>query len=72
MTNAIEMGKGAAVYEITSRFNHSCVPNAFFTWNGRIQKETVHAIKDIAEGEVSSPDERKHDHEPSGIFELAY
>ena len=33
-----------------SRFNHSCVPNAYFSWNSNSQRLTVHAIEDIPEG----------------------
>lgn len=51
MTNAMECEKGAAVFEIASRFNHSCVPNACFAWNEKLGVETVYAIKDIAAGE---------------------
>jgi len=32
-TNCMEMGKGAAVFPHASRFNHSCNPNACFSWN---------------------------------------
>ncbi|KAF2269771.1 SET domain-containing protein [Lojkania enalia] len=50
-TNCMEMGNGAAVFVHASRFNHSCNPNANFTWNHQIEKETIHAIKDIKAGE---------------------
>lgn len=56
MTNAIECGKGAAIFDVTSRFNHSCVPNAHFAWNEKLGIETVYAIKDIGAGEVSTSD----------------
>ena len=35
----------------SSRFNQSCVPNAYFTWNSNSQRLTVHAIVNIREGE---------------------
>lgn len=50
-TNCMEMGTGAAVFLHTSRFNHSCNPNACFSWNASIGKETIHSMRDIKEGE---------------------
>ncbi|KAF3048456.1 hypothetical protein E8E11_006839 [Didymella keratinophila] len=50
-TNCMEMNAGAAVFLHTSRFNHSCVPNACFTWNAAIGKETIHTMRDIQQGE---------------------
>ena len=52
MTNAIECGRGAAVFATASRFNHSCVPNAFFAWNDKLGVETIYATKHIACDEV--------------------
>lgn len=52
MTNAMECGKGAAVFEVASRFNHSCVPNACFSWNEKLGMETIYAVKDIESGDV--------------------
>lgn len=50
-TNCMEMEKGAAVFPYTSRFNHSCNPNACFTWNAAIGKETIHVTNRVKEGE---------------------
>lgn len=50
-TNCMEMGAGAAVFAYSSRFNHCCNPNASFSWNAAIGKETIHIIQDVAEGE---------------------
>ncbi|KAI9693397.1 MAG: hypothetical protein M1820_009326 [Bogoriella megaspora] len=54
-TNCVDIstdhGIGSAVFEVMSRINHSCLPNCFFSWNKKLQKETVHAIRDIGEGE---------------------
>lgn len=50
-TNCMEMNGAAAVFPHCARFNHSCTPNACFTFNRAIGKETIHAISDIAEGE---------------------
>lgn len=49
--NCMECDGGAAVFQSASRFNHSCNPNACFTWNSALQKETIHAMRDIAAGE---------------------
>jgi hypothetical protein len=54
MTNAMECGNGAAVFEVAARFNHCCVPNAFFSWNGTKHEERIYAVKDVDVGEVSS------------------
>lgn len=53
MTNAIDTGGRAAVFELASRFNHSCVPNACFAWNEKLGVETIYAIKEIEPGEVN-------------------
>jgi hypothetical protein len=39
------------VFSIASRINHSCCPNAGYTWNSNLDSVTIHAIKDIAVGE---------------------
>jgi hypothetical protein len=50
-TNCMEMNKGAAIFPHAARFNHSCKPNACFTWNAGIGKETIHAMSEIQAGE---------------------
>lgn len=50
-TNCMEMGMGAAVFPHAARFNHSCNPNACFTWNPAIRKETIHIMKDVKKNE---------------------
>jgi hypothetical protein len=52
MTNAMEAEGGGAIFEVASRFNHECVPSAYFAWNERKEVETIYAVRDIAEGEV--------------------
>jgi hypothetical protein len=47
MTNSMESGKGAAVFQIAARFNHSCVPNAHFAWCEKLGVETIFAVSDI-------------------------
>ncbi|PVH93834.1 SET domain-containing protein, partial [Periconia macrospinosa] len=49
--NCMEWNDGAAVFPKAARFNHSCVPNATFSWHPTLQKEVVHAIQDIPKGE---------------------
>jgi hypothetical protein len=49
--NCMEMNNGAAIFPHAARFNHSCNPNACFTWNAAIGKETIHAMGDIKPGE---------------------
>ena len=50
-TNCMEMGKGAAVFANAARFNHSCTPNACFSWNAAIGKETIHTMRHVQQGE---------------------
>lgn len=50
-TNCMELGSGAAIFPNAARFNHSCNPNACFVWNNAIQKETIHAMRDIEKDE---------------------
>jgi hypothetical protein len=50
-TNCMEMDKGAAIFPKAARFNHSCNPNACFSWNSAIGKETIHAMNDVQPGE---------------------
>jgi hypothetical protein len=53
-TNGFGVGDGGTetgVFEICSRFNHSCVPNASFVWNVYSRKMEVRAVEEIEEGE---------------------
>lgn len=49
--NCMEMDQGAAIFPHAARFNHNCNPNACFTWNSAIGKETIHAMSDISAGD---------------------
>lgn len=40
-----------AVFPNAARLNHSCNPNAYYSWNEAIGRLTVHAVRDIKEGE---------------------
>lgn len=50
-TNAFEAGVGSVICPEASRINHSCLPNVHHCWNKSIERETVHAVRDIAAGE---------------------
>ena len=53
-TNALPLGSSAmqsGLFLDASRINHACAPNAQNTWNATLDKLTVHAVKDVAEGE---------------------
>jgi hypothetical protein len=50
-TNCMEMNQGAAVFPHATRFNHSCNPNACFSWNASIGKETIHMMNPVAKDE---------------------
>jgi hypothetical protein len=47
----MEVGHGAGIFPNAARFNHHCNPNACFTYNSAIDRETIHAMRDIKEGE---------------------
>ncbi|KAF7955659.1 hypothetical protein EAE96_004585 [Botrytis aclada] len=52
-TNALPMrneDEGGLFIE-ACRINHACDNNAFGNWNANIQKHTIHALRDIQEGE---------------------
>lgn len=51
MTNAMGCENGGAVFETASRFNHSCIPNAYFSWSKANGVEQIYAIRDIEAGE---------------------
>src|SRR5437870_2844607 len=46
-TNAFELAENGedAVFEIASRFNHSCFPNAAYSWNQNTQRMEIRATK---------------------------
>jgi hypothetical protein len=47
-----------AVFADISRINHSCPPNAFFSWDQRDYKGCVQIIRDIKQGEEITRDYR--------------
>ncbi|RFU77846.1 set domain-containing 5 [Trichoderma arundinaceum] len=53
-TNALPLGSEAregAIFLEASRINHACRHNAQNTWNENIRRLTIHAVRDIEEGE---------------------
>lgn len=53
-TNALPFGSNATeggLFLEASRINHSCCHNAQNTWNANLNQLTIHAFKDIKEGE---------------------
>ncbi|RYN26183.1 hypothetical protein AA0115_g7247 [Alternaria tenuissima] len=49
-TNCMEMNAGAAVFPHASRFNHSCNPNACFSFNPSTGRENIHVMNLISAG----------------------
>ena len=67
--NSFAMGKDArsrkerqGIFRRSSRLNHSCVPNAYFAWNEKTKRLTVHAIVNISEGQEIFVDYRNQDY----------
>ena len=55
MADGLAAGKDgvhrSAVYRLCSRINHSCRPNCFAAWNALLGRQTLHALRDIGQGE---------------------
>ncbi|KAL8377237.1 hypothetical protein RB595_008085 [Gaeumannomyces hyphopodioides] len=49
--NSIPNGDEGAVYATVCRLNHSCLPNCMTAWNTILQRQTVHAVRNIRRGE---------------------
>ena len=53
-TNALPLGPQATeggIFLLTSRINHACLPNCQHSWNSSRGEITVHAVRDIEQGE---------------------
>ncbi|CAG7556533.1 unnamed protein product [Fusarium equiseti] len=50
-TNALPMDDGSGIFVTACRINHACNNNAQKGWNEGIKRHTVHALRDINEGE---------------------
>ncbi|CAD6578124.1 MAG: hypothetical protein ASARMPRED_008537 [Alectoria sarmentosa] len=52
LANCFEMRPpGSGIFLKAARINHSCCPNAFFSWNSNLQRVTIHAMVDIPAGD---------------------
>ena len=52
LANCFEMKPpGSGIFLKAARVNHSCCPNAFFSWNSNLQCVTIHAMVDISAGD---------------------
>ncbi|KAL7895696.1 hypothetical protein HDV63DRAFT_205228 [Trichoderma sp. SZMC 28014] len=51
ITKALKGGPGASLFPNAPFINHSCQANAHKSWNANIERLTVHAIRDIKQGE---------------------
>jgi hypothetical protein len=50
-TNALPMDVGSGIFPAACRINHACDNNGQKSWNEGIKRHTVHALRDIEEGE---------------------
>jgi hypothetical protein len=51
-TNSFAMDEDkAGIFVQASRFNHSCSPNARYSWNPEIKRFNIYALRDIAVGD---------------------
>ena len=50
-TNAFEAGNRSAICVAASRFNHSCLPNARYSWHAASGRMRIYALREIAIGE---------------------
>ncbi|KAI0890246.1 uncharacterized protein GGS22DRAFT_150406 [Annulohypoxylon maeteangense] len=55
LTHNVELGPGgkygSGVFSLHSRISHSCVPNAYSSWNPTLERLTIHAIHDLKAGD---------------------
>ncbi|TGO64697.1 hypothetical protein BCON_0006g01000 [Botryotinia convoluta] len=62
-TNALPCGSGSpigSVYPTVCLINHSCMPNAYNSWDSAKEHETIHAIRSIERGaEITISDNRR-------------
>ncbi|KAI1204923.1 SET domain-containing protein [Annulohypoxylon truncatum] len=42
---------GSGVFSLYSRIGHSCVPNAYNSWNPTLERLTIHALHDLKAGD---------------------
>ncbi|KAI0380174.1 SET domain-containing protein [Hypomontagnella monticulosa] len=55
LTSSIQLGPegiyGSGIFSFCSRIAHSCIPNAYSSWNPTLQRLTIHASRDIKAGD---------------------
>ena len=49
--NCFNIGDGAAIFLTATRFNHSCLPNTYYSWRESRGEIVFHAMTDVAQGE---------------------
>lgn len=49
--NCFNIEHSAAMFLTATRFNHSCVPNTYYSWSEKRGEIVLHSMIDIAEGE---------------------
>ena len=49
--NCFNIGTHSAVFFTATRFNHSCLPNTYYSWNAPHNKIELHAMVDVPRGE---------------------
>lgn len=49
--NSFAIGNHAAIFLTATRFNHSCLPNTYYSWNAPYNRIELHAMVDVPQGE---------------------
>lgn len=49
--NCFNIGSAAAMFLTATRFNHSCLPNIYYSWSEKRDEIVLHSMTDIPEGE---------------------
>lgn len=49
--NCFNIGPRSAMFLMATRFNHSCLPNTYYSWSDERDEISFHAMVDIPEGE---------------------
>ena len=49
--NSFNLGEHAAVFLTATRFNHSCLPNTYYSWSDTRHEIAFHSMVDVLQGE---------------------
>ena len=49
--NSFAIGTHAAIFLTATRFNHSCLPNSYYSWNTLLNRIELHTMVDVPRGE---------------------